>query len=67
MLLARGYTGYFHTFLVDQESENVRNQIAHGEIEWEQCDVSTATTLVHMFMIMTVFKLEPRKSGGTRT
>lgn len=54
----KGLWLYFHTFLVDQDAENVRNDVAHGLIEWERCNETIATIVVHLLLILTVFRFE---------
>lgn len=56
---------YFYTFLVDQDADNVRNDVAHGLIAWEACNEVTATVLIHLLLTVTIFEFrqsEPSKS-----
>ncbi len=55
---------YFYTFLVDRDGENVRNDIAHGIVEWDRCNLTVATILVHLLLILTVFSFHPEESAS---
>ena len=51
---------YFYAVLTDEDAENIRNDVAHGLIQWEQCDETRATLLVHLLMTLTMFRKESR-------
>lgn len=45
--------GYFYTMLVDQDGANIRNDVAHGLMPPSRFDQTTASTLLHMLLILT--------------
>lgn len=48
---------YLYLVLVSQQSLNLRNDIAHGFIKKDICTKETVNLIIHMFIILTSFKL----------
>ena len=56
-LLGGDISTYFSTILIDKRGDNLRNDISHGLINEDACIKNIATCLLHLFLLMTRFKI----------
>ena len=43
--------------MTEQTGWNLRNQIAHGLIRPQECNIVTSVTVLHLFLLLTLFRL----------
>ena len=49
---------YIRLVMTEQTGWNLRNRIAHGLIRPQDCNAVTAITVVHLFLLLTLFRLD---------
>lgn len=53
--LGENIWNYLKVFLVDKIGDNLRNDMAHGLLTIERCKRNTATTIIHLLLVLTRF------------
>ena len=50
---------YLRSVLEDKRGDNLRNDIAHGLISYENCSKNTANIILHIFILLTRYTFNP--------
>ena len=53
---------YIRLVMTEQTGWNLRNRVAHGLIRPQDCNIVTAITVVHLLLLLTLFRLD--EAGG---